>query len=357
MQHPVTQKIRMLLDIGYPRQLIIRALHLVLECPWTTILIEENYAGGAQLLRYHPTYNECIFRARHVLHQARHLVGKARDEKVRQRLEDKISKLKAKKPFRRGGKQQLLMNLSARSQQVAPLTGFAAKNRQNIIVQQHSSMYKQLSTLQLKVCHAEARSAARRKRAMILSDIGILQGQIQLHDARAAQERILNGVVNHSDSLRFNVLDLERMMDMLSGLADESLTIAILKEQAYDCPICPHLAVQIAHQQVEQKLKSKAIIPWWCRYVCAFRDRFASSIIFKSQDGRIDVGYLLLFAKQNPMFAVFLQLKRQELTLPAFENWEAGHARSHVPRYKQTFQYRPYVYVLSGDLPFQQDDE
>jgi hypothetical protein len=40
-----------------------------------------------------------------------------------------------------------------------------------------------------------------------------------------------------------------------------------------------------------------------------------------------------------------------------FENWEAGHARPHVPRYKQTFQYRPYVYVLSGDLPFQHDDE
>ncbi len=95
---------------------------------------------------------------------------------------------------------------------------------------------------------------------------------------------------------------------------------------------------------------------WWLKYVCCFRDNFKSTALYQ-QEGDEDgasVVYFLLFAKQNPYVAVFLELRQV-----AEDDAVHGYFLRGVflPRNRRVYSKANLVHFVGDGLPFSEEDD
>ena len=95
---PLSKKNKLLLDIGFSRERISRALKLAREALCTTNLIEQGHVAAAFFNRYHGSRNAQSLSVRSLLRQARSLVGPSRDDKSGRRIEARFDRLQLRTP-------------------------------------------------------------------------------------------------------------------------------------------------------------------------------------------------------------------------------------------------------------------
>ena len=121
------------------------------------------------------------------------------------------------------------------------------------------------------------------------------------------------GTTNHTDSFRFTPQVLDAMCAHWNQLAADRASVEEVKSRKLTAPRVPSSEEQHCFLDIEWHMKCYS--PgrhWWLKYVCCFRDNFKSTALYQ-QEGDEDgasVVYFLLFAKQNPYVAVFLELRQ-----------------------------------------------
>ena len=105
-EEPASQSIWKLLNIGWPRDQLRRAVELLGEVSWTTLPSEQQHGTLAAVHRWHPEYNPATLVSRALMLQAcRILPQLSKDEKELARVFAKLNKALAKNPDKAGGKQ------------------------------------------------------------------------------------------------------------------------------------------------------------------------------------------------------------------------------------------------------------
>ena len=92
-------KIWQLCQWGYNRQLLIRGVALLLDCPWGTVPAEQLHSSAASLMRLHPEYHTETLLSRAAVMQLNRLLGRASsDAKAIKRVRRRFEKLLRKRP-------------------------------------------------------------------------------------------------------------------------------------------------------------------------------------------------------------------------------------------------------------------
>lgn len=219
-------------------------------------------------------------------------------------------------------------------------------------------MYSALSRASKRKLEIAAQQHNAEKKRDCGIEQGILQNHLELLDLRASEERRRVGIVNHSDSFRFPDRVLESMCATWDSSAADRVSLEQLKSRKLTAPALPSTEQQQCFVEVEKRLTFHSLgQPWWCRYVCAFREHFRSTAIFRGGDDDDEAStiYVVLYAKQQPYVAVFLECQRVDT--------EAAYAclpelrGAPLPLHLQVFSVGALVHHDGGRVPFTEDHD
>ena len=354
---PLSKQVKFLLDIGFSRERISRALTLAREAPCTTSLIEQGHAAAAFFNRYHTQLSAQSLAVRSLLHQARSLVGPSRDDKIARRIEARIDRIQSRKPLRAGGSHMFLKHLLKERRADPAWAALATSKIQLGAVRDHLRLYAEMPRVRKLAFETEARQHARVGAAANADEQALLSARLELHNLRRSQEREQVGIINHMDSFRMTDADVVNMCEMLDGTVQRHGVAALMHRQAV-APRPPSIDQQAVLLDAERQIEWPRLpCPWWCRYVCSCREHFKSAALYCAEDGVVTVAYLTLLVLQQPYVAVFLEIALQELT-PACLYDSVGLPSAIMGRQnRREFSYRPLTLRLPHELPFPEDGE
>lgn len=354
---PLSKKVRALLGMRFPRARIVRGLVLMREVLGATGLVEQNHEAGAVLLRRHEAYNEAALRSRSLVRQARHLVGESLHERRCARIAARLTKLEAK-ASRTVSARNVFFRGVCRQAQGAPLSGRAAFEHRQRLLQRPVGLFDQLKRgARREFEHMEEFENLSRAKAIEDERLELLS-HLRMLESRAKEEVATVGILNHSGNFRFSESVLRCMCDIYQGAGGQPLTLAGALARQLEAPTLPPVAVQELFLEAEKVFDFLApACPWWCRYICAFREHFRHCALTKGffGDGN-GVAYLVLFAKQNPYTAVFLGLREAHASDCRHEGNDESIWR-HRHRYYAQFACTGFVHKSADELPFHADDK
>ena len=283
---PVSAKIKVLLSIGFSRERIRRGLLLMREVPFTTDLVEQGHASAALFSKHHETLGEASLYSRSVCHQSRQVFDPSRTDKVRGRIVAAIARLDRRVPSLASAKHAFMKHLSTERSKGPLFAHVPAFQRQQAVVRGHHAIFERLTRRDKLEFTLKARDQLRATQVRLAATRAELQADLTRHDVQVSLAHEQVGILNHMDSCRFDGADLEVMCEMMDQLRTDRVAVSALRSRKLEAPCCPSFEEQAIILHTEQEFDfAPAEIPWWCRYVCAFRDHFKCAAIFKSEDG------------------------------------------------------------------------
>ena len=231
--------------------------------------------------------------------------------------------------------------------------------RQQKIIQGLHDKFKSLSRAERRNLEMRAERHTSNKRRAFEIEKEALEQQLALLEFREVEERRLLGTPTHSDKTRFSDSVVEFMCSLWSELNDNRVPLHSLKQRKTTSPSAPPVAQQKLLLALEARMHFfSAQCPWWCRYVCDFRDWFANCAIYKESESEVGPPvkvYYLLYAKQNPLTATFLECEPVGVGAGAVAG---GRLRpAFRPRHFWQFQCTGFVHHLAKTVPFDEDDD
>ena len=266
--------VKFLVDIGFSRERLSRALTLAREAPCSTSLIEQGHVAAALLNRYHGSLSAHSLCVRSLLHQARSLVGPSRDDKTGRRIEARLDRLQSRTPARVGGPQMFLKHLVKERYTDPAFAALSANQIRHGAVRDHGRIYNELPRVRKLAFETQARQHARVDDVVMADERASLSAQLELHSLRRSEEREQVGIINHMDSFRMTDADVVNMCEMLDGIGQRGGAKALIRRQAV-APRPPSIDQQAVLLDAERQIEWPRLpCPWWCRYVCSCREHF-----------------------------------------------------------------------------------
>ena len=175
----------------------------------------------------------------------------------------------------------------------------------------------------------------------------------------AIQRRLSEtGFPNHMASVKFSQQDLEICCEMMESDHYRHLMLPPEHSPVRSAPEAPTVGQQHTIEDFAATLPrpEKVEVPWWCRPLCNNRDLF-EDVALGVGCAHSDVVYLLLFAKQSPFSATFLQLTRVPLR-PVSEAGDLDEGElDQPPGDRAEFAFLPMVVLNESDLLIGEDED
>ena len=192
-----------------------------------------------------------------------------------------------------------------------------APDRQALFTHSYKQ-YQQLAPSERDHYDQRAAAHASQLRAQAAAAVTQASQAKELQEARAAETLRVEGRKNVLSSLHWTPAEWE---DLAYQLEEPGMTVAEARQQVAALtkpPVAPTSAQLALLDSFQPPKLAKSEKPDWCRAVCQHRDFFRHTIFLKSLDAK-DPAFMLLFAKQSPKEAVFMQLDWLEPSAPRLD--------------------------------------
>lgn len=296
----MTTTIARLLDIGYPRAMILSGLSLLEQLSWSSLVVEQGHSTCTRILRHHPDYHANTMACRSLMMQMSMLtsegIAKRRVGKARNRLR----RLHRKCPARISGRSVLCADLMKIAQDKRKVGIYRDRHIGKFVIRNHSKIWAKMPKAQVAEFETEAgvrRHAAQEKLAQ-----GLRAARGTLVSLEGEHARSATTVV----PARMTSCKLtERQKTLLNEMWLQDTTPAHTMKEMRDNALVgirePPAAFQALLQgfDVSDPGGEKAVVLSWVRGVCKLR-KYLSTALFRivSSSGE-ELLLRLLFALQN----------------------------------------------------------
>lgn len=351
---PTVLKMKTLLLAGVPPMQLQTALELLRETPCSVQLVEEAHACAAWVMREHPGLTPHGLLARSTLVQVRPCFTQSKEGRAIDALDLKLDRLSRMQPEKVSDRHLVfgLMAKHACSQGVFAQPDAMARTQH--CMRDHMSVYQGLDVAQkLELAQLRAEYVVERRQRV----------QLEMQEARAERNRLVlqrqtsltsDGIPNKVGLMQFTEVDLVEILAIMSG--DGAVRSKERWRAMTSSPAEPPDPVQRSIQELASRIPATPDRrPWWCGRVAANRSLFRGVAFVR--DGHDQEAFLFLFAKQRPVEATFLVLRRRTHPRLSLCDDDARHPLRCPPWYKVEYDYMPAQCVVESDLPFGDDDE
>ena len=356
---PLAQKVQKLLRSGYNRHLIERGLRLLNEVHWSTAVVEQGHGSTAVVHRYHPMYSPERLATRAFLHMFAKLLGQPEmHTSAADRHMAALKQLLAKVPRRVHGRQMFLKAALLAAREGLPAGVALPRARAQAIMEQHAALYRALPPARRQQYEHEARVRADEREQDIEDQRAYLASQVMLEKRRLASVDVEARAKLRISNCRLSELDRVEL--------EKGWEVGISAARLKDLRAAAHLAPTQPPENEQRALSRHPVTvdawasgqaPSWCAHVCRNRAAFSSAALTFTRRGEVRV-YMLLYAKQSPMQAMFAPLYLTDEILPASaaSSIEDG-LRVVSERWDWTFEVEWGEYVAEGEIEHGDDTE
>ena len=309
------RKIKQMMSFGVSTRHIKQAIQLWADAPGSVNSQEQVHGSAACIVRRHPTYSEDTLFARAGLHKLRNLFEPDRFAVLEARLQQRITKLKAKKPDATTGHNMFFAE-NAKREVMAETDG----DVDNWLVemshklQDHMRRWDDLPLQEKRRYEVAAQRHAARRKVQIAEAISELESDIEHLRHKRCTKHADGGVPNHYGARRFTTEELQRICDLLEHPSFSGM--AISSDAVRRPPLMPPNEVQEELENLAQTLPAvgdgERGAPEWCRTICRNVDHWEDVALgVDSEDS--DVVYLLAYVTLDTHSATFVELRRSSV--------------------------------------------
>lgn len=351
----LTKRIHAMLVAGIPEASVIDALMLMRDAPTSTALVEQGHASAAVMMRSHERYSEKALRVRALLHSLRPCVRLERVDRRVALIDRKSSRLAAMRPGRVNGRHMFLKHQIEDSLTSMPQDPAARLEESRRRMSAHEHEFRALTPLERVPFERKAIEHVEQCK------LDIAEVQARLLNERRRLEREARGrkeaedVPNSVNEARLRDDELQRACDFFDSPVGTKLRLEPhlgAWGKAPEAPIAGEQRVIRGVATGEEGLGIAGHRRWWLSHVCRARELFFATALGLEADG--DEYWMLLFAKQAPFQATFLQLRRRPVVLDI--SCQSVVAQITPPPDRREYECFPPVVRTEADLPFPFED-
>ena len=340
---------RSILQHGVQQEYIERSLKLLAKAPCSVNVVEQSHGVGAVIMKLHDQYHELMLRTIALLCSAKSHVLPSKLDQQLVRLNTQIDRLTKSLRTDLHAKNMFAKSEGAyirASVDIAGLTVSEAWKKWNIHL---SNVYDALPVAQRRRYEMAASEASRIRKHDIQSDIESLRNLVELHKQRAASDLAEFGTGNHLSDVRWSASDMAKVCAHFNALNGK---LKALKDRRLEAPDAIsaeeiHMLEDIAASLMQQKPERAE----WLSCVCDHRGALENTVCY--MDSEPSVGWAMLYASQNPKYAIFLRLERRDVVLPAFEHMTASEVLEADWDHRREYRYpRPVALACDELVPF-----
>ena len=321
------------------------AVVLAREAAWSTILVEQAHASGAQLMHRHPQLEASSLVCRATVHNSRTLFYPGVFEKQELRLtslRDELLKQMDNTKYT-GARQAYVQMLVNKCKASRGDTSDHALRR--AVMKNHAKQFALLSVSQVEVLKHKANVLNSRRVDTISESLDHVAGQLRLlHERKIASGQA--GVVNHVDSIRFGPGDFMRFAELWNEVGPRDLGQLQAPPREIPAPMEKVLQAQMSQLVVEPPPK-----PDWLSAVVTHRDEYEGCAFYSDAthpDGAVI--YKFVVGIHNPHRAIFLQCERVQSSAPVDQQRCDGVV---VPVHKSDcYEYNALRFVDHESVPW-----
>ena len=345
-------KMQTLCVAGYESE-VESAIHLVRECSFTSILVEQAHASGAQLMHRHPQLETAALVSRMTVHNARTLFYPSYFQKQELRLNtllQQVVKQMENTKFTQA-RQAYVKLLVDKCKAGRDQRGPSDHSIRRAIFKRHSDHFFQLSPGQLSVLRTKASAMVKKKIDGLVESQEHVQAQLRLLREREVESQAL-GVVNHIDSLRYGDAESARFSELFLE-SDSPEDLGKLQSSPQPVPAAMEAVLQAQMEKLDVHQGAK---PDWLAALVNHRDQFDGVALYcdlTHPDAGVIFKYVL--AVNNPQRVRFLECHRSRVSDPA----ELGLPDSGglaLQRFGH-YQYNALRFVDHMSVPWKSMDE
>lgn len=335
---------------GWDRQLIIDALVLLREAPWSTKAVEEQHGSMAVMHRQHRELGPDVLQVRSFIHSARFLC--CAPENVLQRRTDRmIQQLQRQRPGRVRPVHMFVRDaVAAARRQLGPAVKLSFEGSQRVLVHA-SNTFNDLPPRAIDDYAARAAARAESRMKDISSEIEFLRRQKAMIEAARDREHQGSGIMHRLSQLKFNDADWARLVDVWNQEVVHCTNVLQMVAATYSALALP------PPEEMQKVEKASEVRPRpvaksnFIRLVAAHRHYFKGMVFMREEPGQT-VAHRLLFALQNPLIAVFLPIfptEREFPLLPAnIGVFQAQQQLRHISLFE--FTWVPGTFITDRGL-------
>ena len=317
-----TVKIWKLARRGIDRQDMVNAVSLLAEVPWSTLGVEQGHASASILKRQHPMMSTEMICRRAFVHSFKPLVQQPdvdRHEHIVARIQSSIARLEATSGRGRTGRNLFLGEFTSGAMTFrigAPPS--ARKDTAQWAMRHHGAMWSELSADDKAWYERQAEERNLLLQEKTNKDIAELRQKL------IAARGKLNAAAR-GEGLPLTCLAANRLspqdLNTLAAIyhSDEFGTHAVqrLRAASTKAPAQPGPAHMKTLNDVKVLLaRPTPKCPEWLKAMCYNRDAFKNCGLIIDSGTPAEQAFLFLYAKQQPLMAVFAPMRRRMVALP-----------------------------------------
>lgn len=361
---PAKQRVTayLFLSPGYNKQLLKEGLQLLAEVSWTTCGVEQGHGSVAVLHRLHPDYSLATLAARSMIHQTRSLFE--RPARALDKVASRLRRVANKAPEKSSGRHYFLGEAYAALKQVLVAQGQSMTNDLRLkVMREHAGIYRALPLAKRRRYEAAASDGAVKRRAALDEEVQHTLAALRIGRQRELEECLAAGSIKFLlTNVRFTDNDWGAAASAW-GSSDFSMgRVMDLRAAATQAPQQPGASEKAAldAQGTPTSLSdgaSRPLIAPWAHLVCHKREALHGFGVVGPVGGQTKA-FALLYAKQNPLQAVFAPLASTLRTKPGLSQLSAKEQKGILEDFFQhEFEVELGRSVLDQDIKFDDDCE
>ena len=354
---PTTTQIKSLLSLGYNREALSDAVSLLREVPWSTLGVEQAHGSVACIHKLHHGCGAETIACRSLLHQARHLFVAPPEAKAEERARAKTQRLQRSVKRSVSARNLFYKDFMTSAKTHVEASGSAGAIRAREALIHSQRLFDSLDPASAQAYSNLARQATQERAMRLQADIEHEAATLRLRQARVESAAIALGKTNHTSNCRFDNADFAAMQAQLdAGMLSRS-AVQALRAQCQEPPgnLSPQQQTVLDAYKVEPLVRNLPL-PDWAKQLCNNRDEFRGCALMADPDDRSSKAYLLMYALQNPLVAMFLELHPAEATVPAIAGVPLDQLGDVLQlNFVHNYTYTQSSYCQAQDLPFDSD--
>ena len=299
-------------------QLLVEALELLQEAPWTTIFLEQMHGVGAQLHKYHRRYGSQRLRSRSTCIFARPLAAKLRSKRHPRRKTMHLAMLKRKNPWKTSGKALFLRKhvLAALARLGKNATPGARRKCVKRTVTKNGTDWRRLSRLSKKTFDIQAAMEANERNEALQQEIAACEQELEKDMPALTKEEedddFGSGNPLRSARVCWDDADLDALNVMWASEDFSPSEVTRLRKEVEDTILPPGPAERERLQAFDLAVEvtdEPAVTANWAYTVAKNREAFYDVVLCYGECP-CQTSYVLCHAHQQPVWAAFLALDR-----------------------------------------------
>ena len=349
-----TLHVKMALELETPsKEVVIEALEFVRdELIGSTDLCERAHGSGAALVKGHEALSEPKLRALCVNHQCRSLFTPVDLDPLSTTLQSELEKLS--KP-----RQAVSSYQAFQSQSLSSCSGGQQGSGKEIgqsRMTRTAQVWRDLPADVRARFEKEAAEKTRQRQERDSHEKDRLHQMLTLHRDHSMQSHKEDGQATQMRHCAFDDSDITELQQMV--IAEVANSSHFVKSQDdMDSPRCPTLEEQAALLGIGRNINvpNYYCSPSWVRHICRHRDLFRGVAVSKTCN--LNVAYFVTVSLQQPLVCAFLEIRRKQRILPAYESFTEDMQSDLGPNSRSNFEYLPIKHYMGKHVPLDPESD